>query len=165
MNKLSFTLRKHGDVMTVRTLDTIRSPDCQCRETFPILYYQQRSIRQFVLLPRPAVYMKSWIGQTVPTQKNSMTRISAILLSCRFARLNMCHDPAHPVAKRITKAIRSKSIFSLSFMKREKRRHQCGQLRCLHLCLMSGLHGHMSLLKSVDGARIHCDFCTFSSGG
>lgn len=109
--------------------------------------------------------MEPWIGQTVPTQKNSMTRIPAILLSRRFALLNMCHDPAHPVAKRITKAIGSPSIFSLSFMKRKRRLHRCSQLWCFHLCLMSGLHGHMSVLKSVGGARVYCDSYTFSIGG
>lgn len=83
---------------------------------FSIPYFWQRDIQLFVLPPTcPTVHMEPWTGQTIPTQKNSMTRIPAIVLSRRFELLNMCQDPAHPVAKRITKAIGSPSIFFFIF--------------------------------------------------
>ncbi len=120
-----------------------------------VLYSLLLAARHSVIRLAPTCltgHVEPWTGQTVPTQKRSMTRIPAIFLSRRFELFNMCSDPAHPVAKRITKAIGSPSIFSLSFMQREKRRHPCGQLQCFYLCLMNGLHGHMSVLKYLDGA-------------
>ncbi len=146
-------------------VDTFRTPYVQCLEKFPIPHCRKHSIRLCVLPSRaPQFIWSRGPRQTVPTQKNSMTRIPAILISRRIELLNICHDPAHPVAKRIMKAIGSPSIFSVSFMKREKRRPRCGRLRCFRLCLASGLHGHMSVAQSIGGARIHSESCTFSIG-
>lgn len=150
MNKWSIPLRKHSDAIAISTVDTIRISDRHYQERFPIPYCRQHSIWPSVVLHAP-----QFISKTRSLRCRSPVAVEL---------LNMYHDPTYPVAKRITKAIGSSSIFSLSFMKREKRRPRCGQLRCLHPCLTSGLHRHMSVGQSVGGARIHSQSCTFSIG-
>lgn len=141
---------KTRHAITMSTVDTIRIPDHQYQERFPIPYCRQHSIRLFVVPPYTAVHIYATEGwASAPTGKHSMTRSLATSISRRVELLSMYPDPTHPVAKRITKAIGSSSIFSLSFMKREKRRPRCGQLRCFHLCLASELHRRMSVEQPV----------------
>lgn len=127
----------------MNTVDTIRIPDRQYQERFPIPHCRQHSIRLFVLPPCAAVQIEAaWTGQTASTRKNSMTPSLATSISYPAKQFNRYHDPAHPVAKRITKAIGSPSICAsrADFM-------DIGVSR-----------------RPISGARIHSESCTFSIG-